>query len=64
MKWFASTDLLKLFKDEGTHDAIANNQGEEADVGKKERGKGACVLPRRNHNASHKIVAHVLQLAF
>ena len=41
---FSSTDLLELFKDEGTHDAIANNQGEKADVGEKERGKGPRVL--------------------
>ena len=37
-------DLLQLFKDEGAHDAIADNQREEADVGEKERGKGACIL--------------------
>ena len=36
--------LLQLFKDEGAHDAIADNQWEEADVGEKERGKGACEL--------------------
>ena len=39
-----TADLLQLFKDEGAHDAIADNQWEEADVGEKERGKGACEL--------------------
>ena len=42
----AYSDLLQLFKNEGPHDAIANNQREKANVGEEEGGEGTCVLAR------------------
>ena len=55
VRWLPiDTDLLQLFKNEGTHDAVADNQWEKANVGEEEGGKGTCKLATRNHNKHHQ----------